>query len=379
MPPTVAPGLLRRIKTNRDGFVLQVQGADFEAAEGALRRVRAEILAVDAGPRAAHALSREDQVGLAYVSEVIPSPSGPFIYVDAAGLPDDLLEQIPRLVTRRLEDAGLSTAAVVSPPLGGDLDHLAETPREAALHLLPAPVPGLRGRAEMPEQWLEEAVNWLRPVSQNDDRLLVSIRSVQVELDLDSVSRLLGSLRVAREACVAVAGDLDVQVGGANVTHKVHPCLVLAAGGPAATDDDLLQAVERLKNIGRRLAPEVAYAFVGIQPTMFALASGRPPPDWASGLAAPDLVWRASDEVVLDAFHWQILSTGHLLRLEHVPDHAEPLDAGRVEVTLGDADDWLPGESHEEIRAQGRRTFAGCLLQHNEALLLLQERRRRRK
>ena len=57
------------------------------------------------------------------------------------------------------------------------------------------------------------------------------------------------------------------------------------------------------------------------------------------------MVAQAGDVVVPDAFPFQILGPGHLHRLRergHDELEGEPLEDGRVAVTLGDPVDWMP-------------------------------------
>lgn len=304
MPPIVAPGVLSRIRANPGGFVLQAQGADHDTAVAALARAREDLWSLDAGPGSAHGLGPEDSFGPAYVSEVVPCPSGPFLYIDAGGLPDRVLREIPQLLVRRLEEAGLTDAVVISPPRSGPLDDLADVPRGVALHLLPPPVYERKQRAVMPEGWLDEAVAWIQGEGGGADRVSLAMRSVEVEVEVEALRELFSVLHVSRESCLAVAGDLGAQVIGTNVQHKVHPCLVLGMGGPATSDQMLLEGVERLKDVARRLASELGYAFIAVEPQLVALASGHPLPDWSSGLAGADLVWRTCDQIVLDSFCW---------------------------------------------------------------------------
>lgn len=92
-----------------------------------------------------------------------------------------------------------------------------------------------------------------------------------------------------------------------------------------------------------------------------------------------------SDETVLEPFPRQILGPGHLIRLgaTALPKAVE-LDAGRVEVTLGDPTDWsyIPGRlfgpfwSEEPPNAyiEGVRLLKPCLLSDEEGRSLYRAR-----
>ena len=61
-----------------------------------------------------------------------------------------------------------------------------------------------------------------------------------------------------------------------------------------------------------------------------------------------------------------LLGPGHLRRLGGAPAGAEPLDAGRVEVVIGDARSWLP-----TLREQGRTVLVPCLVSRPSDVLRL--------
>lgn len=372
MPPIIASGVLSRIRANRDGFVLQVQGAETQASIAALTQVRDELRSLDLGGEAEYGPGLGDTVGPAYVSDVIPCPSGPFLYIDATEVPDSALRQIPNLVVKRLDDEALTHAVVTSPPSGGPLDSLAEVPRGVALHLLPPPIYTPKGHAVMPETWLDEADAWVHRNDYGTVPLWLSIRSVHVEIDAKALRRTLGIFRTSGERCLAVTGDLSSLFRGANLGHKVHPYVVLGFGGPAASDELLLEGVEQLKNIARRLAPALGYSFIAIEPTSFALANGRPLPERSSGLAGARLVWRMCDLIALDAFCWQVLTPKHLARLGKLPLGSQQLGGDRLEVSIGEPRDWLPGKPENvEVRSTGRKELGGCLLSPDKASSLL--------
>ena len=372
MPPIVAPGVLSRIRANPGGFVLQAQGADPDTAAAALARAREDLWSLDAGPGSAYGLGPDDSFGLAYVSEVVPCPSGPFLYIDGGGLPDRILLEIPQILVRRLEEAGLTDAVVISPAPGGPLDDLADVPRGVVLHLLPPPVYVRRKRAVMPEGWLDEVTAWLEAAQ--EDTVWVDLRGVQVEITIKAAGGLLRACRRSEQGCLVVVGDSTRAVVGASTHHGIQSSVVLGAGGVGTSDAELLEAIERLKDVARRLAPELGYAFIAVEPRLFALVSGHPLPDWSSGLASADVVSWACDRLVLDAFCWQVLGQEHLARLEAVPVGVQPLDGGRVELAIGEPTEWLPGRPERAgLVAKGRRdVLAGCLVDGDEAFRLVQ-------
>jgi hypothetical protein len=61
------------------------------------------------------------------------------------------------------------------------------------------------------------------------------------------------------------------------------------------------------------------------------------------------------DEIVLDAFPYQVLGPGHLARLGGVPAGARAVAAGRVELAVGEPASWLIDPS---VDTYGRRDFS---------------------
>lgn len=98
------------------------------------------------------------------------------------------------------------------------------------------------------------------------------------------------------------------------------------------------------------------------------------------------------DEVVLDAFPFEILSPGHLRRLGSTPTGAEPLGRGRVVLSIGEPHAWLidsttpPADPakpftglsarrrDKRIQAAARELLGPCLLTSDQAHALRRER-----
>ena len=52
--------------------------------------------------------------------------------------------------------------------------------------------------------------------------------------------------------------------------HGFEPNVALAFGGPDTRDDELLDAMEQLKDLARALVPGLGHAFIAIEPTFWA-------------------------------------------------------------------------------------------------------------
>jgi hypothetical protein len=379
MALTVGRGTESSIRRNRHGIVLQVQRAsDPEAATAALSRAGGEIAGLDGGWQSAPGLSPGDRNGPVYVGGVVPTPAGPFLYVDAGETPDELLATIPDIIIRHLRNAGVTRAVVASPqhtdtPLfdkGPVLDYL---PRAVVLHLYPPPSP--MGRTPpIDPAWLDEGASWVAEEFDGEAGAWAQALSVVFPIERRSTREVFEQCRRAGIVQV-VAGDLDRRIRLLYVEFRGGPpAVAVAGGGPATTDDELMANMDELARIGRRLAPTLGYAHVSVRPTFLGTRTGT----WR-GVVDPGGL---HDELVLDAMPWQLLGPGHLRRLDD--DGALPLDRdglgtvrpvvpGIVELSIGRPAGWLPGSSElDGLLGAGRRLLGPCLpsSEERDALIL---------
>lgn len=386
MAVTVARGVAGRIRKDPGSILLQLQQAsDQEAATAALERARDDVWALDGGWRSAPNLGPRDSNGPKYVSDVWPSPGGPLLSVDGGHTPLGLLATIPELVVRRAVEAGLDHAIVASPAEGGTLDGLDAIPRAVVLRLYPPPPATVRQPWEIPAGWLEETRAWLLGL---DERAVcaAAVVSVQFPLGAEGCAGFLAQLADARGWGKLVSGDLDLRIRAANCVFTIPPTLALGAGGHAANEADLLAAFGELTDVARRLAPQIAYASVSIEPTFSSFRGAYQGSEWyANGGEAPESIDFLLDTVVPDAYPYQILGPGHLERLGARPPGTEPLAANRVELAVGDPASWLidrelaagtrPGYDFElsarrrdpTIPSTARTMLQPCLLKAGEA------------
>lgn len=136
-------------------------------------------------------MSPGDTNGPRYVSQVLPAATGPFIIVDAGYMPDRLLATVPDLVVARLEEAGVTEATVACPH---GPNPLVEAFSSSSVHLgLPRavvcclyPPPPIRGhcgpRADVPDQWLVEAVGWVTEGLAATDQLHAAVGTMEFPL-----------------------------------------------------------------------------------------------------------------------------------------------------------------------------------------------------
>jgi hypothetical protein len=319
-----------------------------------------------------------------HVGEVVVAPSGPFLFVDAAKVAERLVRTIPDIVARRLAEAGVSDAVVAPADREGPLIQLSLVPRAVVLRLYPPPPVERHTDAEMPLPWLDEAWSWVSEGLDADSDVMAKISLVEFRLAAaEAPAFLYQSHRARAQSAMVVSGDLEGHLRGASAFLCYdEPNLILAGGGPAATDDDMVALVERFQEVARRLAPSLAYAFVSIAPTFGTLAFPSQSTDWSrqGGVKSSPLVDQLCDEIVLDAFPYQVLGPGHVARLGGVPPGASSLAGGRVELAVGDPASWLFDPSADtygrrdlsalrrdpQVQHQARRLLSPCLVRMEE-------------
>ncbi|MDQ6927562.1 MAG: hypothetical protein M3159_02725 [Actinomycetota bacterium] len=380
MTVKIARGTSARILNNADHFVVQVTGTPEERVVLALHAARTEIAGLDGSvsEKAAQGLEGRDHLGPKYVSPVFPAATGPFLVIDGSHIPDRILTGIPRIVSRHLDTAGVDDALVTVPQPGGALTFVARLPRAVVLRLVPA------DDVQAPAAWLEEAATWVQGALGPDAELFAAIESIEFPLSArDGAAHLRTGQRVRAERCDLLAGRhprprrprkrpevtsidsrrvLDglerlggrIRVASASFASGYPPSLALGAGGPDTSDDELVALVDQLRDVARRLAPQLAYACVSIEPnfqTLYAATS-------------------ACDSYVPDAFPYQVLGPAHVSRLGGAPSGSRPLPNGRVELGVGAVRSWLPS-----ARDRARSVLAPCLLRFGEGQALLDARK----
>lgn len=397
----IARGTISRMRENQESIMLRVEGAaDQVGATSGLQAATTEI----------------SYLGGSYVSDATPTPDGPVLYIDAGGIPPANLRSILDVIARHLEAAGVEEATIAFPGTTSTLGVLEWVPNAVALHLFVAP-PRLVSRpgswpqewvsTELPPAWIDEAIAWVTEGRAPTDELWVrrglmdfTLAAADVRLQLEGGSLVVAAkapgprrtdlqlLGVGDEQATAErAARLGGQVRGTSTVPRSH--IVLAAGGPDASDEDLLDAYERLRDIARRLAPEVTYAYIWITHTLAPLiiAGIRVPWCVEGGPDVGGVNAYLRDELVFDGFAYQVLSPGHLARCADLPPGARTLVGGRVEVSVGDVRDWLPDHAtikrrvaypyvnsrryrNPEIHHHARQVLAPWLITEEEAVRL---------
>jgi hypothetical protein len=261
------------------------------------------------------------------------SPRGSFILADIADdVPRtwrrDWILRFRDLLIQQGVDAGTLTALRAEWPL----TNLEELPNHVQVMMFSAP------GEPVPSSWarrLAQTIAWTDEVT----LILGTGGPLRVEIGSADVDAVLS-------ACLSTGTDAHIMTSG--LTDVVRALsvfdgrVVVSVGGPSV---DVVSGIEALAAARRVIAdtPDVVYATLVIEPDWMSLHDG-----WFSAPELPSPVQQAHnlgpfiDKVVLDGFHWQLLSSGHAARHEDLPTRAVRTRNGCWELIVGTPDDWRP-------------------------------------
>jgi hypothetical protein len=353
---------LRRMVDLRDQCILRIVGADDpEAAFAVMGRLSEVAFAVGRG-----------EYGVNFVSEVMRTPDGPLVLMDAESLSRAQLGQVLDRLVDIAEEVGLNTGTLEVPKAGRLVEDLARVRAGLVGAVMPPPDPTTaRSRETIPEEWLDVAAGWLRGAA--FEPLVVEVIAVEARIGWDDLDEYLrASLHSGfRVSCGSVATGL--RTVAANT--KVHTRLsFLAVNQSWSLSEQTREANDLLAHV-RRCAPLAASGYVATTP--------RPRTFGLGELDVPSIelpsdgfqaVCDMSDIQLIDAFWYQFLGPGHLERTGPLSG-AHDLGDGKAELTLGDFPGWLEPERAAQLREAGRTMLAPCFLSVPEVRALRRQRR----
>lgn len=214
---TISDELLERIYDDPGSVYVRVErSADPQLAAAALGKAREGILAL----------------GAKYVSDVAPSPAGPFVWIDAVGV--ERLHEIPAIVARKLEEAGLESALITSPESGGRLTELAYVPKAVVLRLLTVPPPA--ERVELPTHWLDEACAFVTAGAASTAQALASVNFIESSIGVSDALTFVADAAGAEATSRLVVGDMRTRLSALGSTRvRLLPVWRSVSAAPPAT------------------------------------------------------------------------------------------------------------------------------------------------
>jgi hypothetical protein len=294
----------------------------------ALAAAAAEIRVTGGDWRSAPNLVPGSINGPAYVSDPVPVPGGHLITIDFKDTPAPARRTVPGIVAKHLQEAHVAEAEIgLAPQMSNGrftfLQSLAPVARAWLLGRIPP------GGDRSLQPWLVDlALDWLRNRYQADMTLLALLGATEVPLAWDSARLAVDAFLTARSFPMVLESDFKTAGMGANLREFYGPGIAL---NMARADWPAAQTAEAM-----RAHRETIRAHASLPGLRWAGATGYSDMYSAS---SPAHAW---DESGLEPMWYQILSQEQLARLGEPPPGSVTLPGGRVELTVGEPEQWLP-------------------------------------
>jgi hypothetical protein len=285
----------------------------------------------------------------AEVTGPIPVPGGGILQIHAGNTPPEMrIGEIPRLLAQSLELAGITDATVGPAPVMGTRYEVLESLGPAVRTVLcgSPPVPGGDKRS-VPSVLIDIAVGWLRGEFRPGWELRALLIAAEVPVTWQNLRSVIDEGLRALISVSVIATDFTV--GGAAI--KLGECLgtgvAMSAARTGWTTAEITSHMRQMRAELREYAQ---------QPELW-LASVTAAPDDRSLRLTGLTNW--SDDFFHPAWY-QILSPERLRRLGGPPPGAAELPGGRVELTVGEPEQWLPGHpDYQAVRDRAAQLLAG--------------------
>ena len=320
--------------------------------------VRLEIMSgSDPGPvvSAARAAAREltDKAPRNKPVRVIgpcPIPGGCLLIAD---FDDDTgrntLARVPAVLTRHLEAAGITDAVIRLARLAGDRYETPQSFGPAAKAWLVGPQSaGGSGIFPRLEPVLADAgTQWIREQLWPQAQLAAVIVGTEVLVDPDGADLIVRGPRHAPDGgpeydVSLVATDFTDSAAGAFFGDLLGTAVTLSAAGANWTADQVAARMLAQRDIVRSRADAAVLEWAGVTASYDnseLLIGNYTGIDYESGM----------EYQILSTVWYQVLSEEQLRRAGGPPPGAARLPGGRYELTVGDADQWMPDSPDRSI------------------------------
>jgi hypothetical protein len=273
---------------------------------------------------------------------------------------------VPDLLVRRLTEAGVPEATIGAAERFGDRYAGLEEIGPAARAWLRGP-PGrpLGDAPRRPPTWLLDlAAPWLHAQAPPGTTPVGLVISVELALDWPTLVPDLAPTLDSQTPVAAVATDFGAAVSAIAVGDAFRdtlPQASLTAAGRDWSGVELAARMTGLRDLIRAHAPALVWAGVTAERGARGLRSAA----WTdpeSGPVRPDAA-HLPDLLMPDGMWCHVLSEGRLERLGGLPDSARWIADGRVELTVGAPEQWLPGHpDRPALQARARELLHACLV-----------------
>jgi hypothetical protein len=350
MTISVEPGLAGRWRSGSNALLLVRSPEDPGRVRSALDAARRDIAAL----------------GPAFVPEPVAVPAGHLMIIDFGTAPVASFAGVPGLITGRLTEAGVGEAHLGAPDRIGDRYSALTGLGPAARAWLRGPLGAPLGEAPRgADDLLDIAADWVRAAAPGLEPHGVVV-SAEFALAWPDVTAALRPALATHAPVAVVAADFASTAAVAAVEGSLQGAVKQAT--LTAAGQEVAAAMRGQRDTARTHAGALAWAGVDATPD----ARGALSPHWSGRRPGAEHV---PDLLVPDAMWFQVLSPGHLERLGGPPAGAEPLVDGRIGLTVGEPEQWLPGNPDEPaVRARARELLAACLVDEATGMRLTRDR-----
>jgi hypothetical protein len=284
----------------------------------------------------------EDQME---VSEPVPIPGGYVFMADLANTPAQIGGSIPDILTRHLTQAGITEAEIGLAARMGRRYRVVETFTPAARAWLRWPARTSQGDLSQAAAGLAgAAAEWLRAEQQPGMELAAQIVSSEIPLSWDALPTVVRDTLAARDMVSVLVSDFATAAAAAVFGGYFGTVLILTAAGASWQPADVAVRMRGQRDVLRGHAGAAEWAGVTAQ---------------AGNRHMLDSEWYDPDEMRPQPMWYQILSPAHVGYLGRTPPGSVELAEGRVELTVGEPEDWVPGSPRRgAVEAQAAALLA---------------------
>lgn len=338
MTITVREGMMDSLRSGADATArLQViSGQDIGVVAGALRAAEPEI----------EGLAPADVPAIVMGPYLIPGSCLLLVDFEAA-TPPDARAQVAGIVARHLGEAGITEAEICPPQrIGARYEPLqAFTPVARAWLVGPQPEEGTGVFPSLELALAEAGTRWISGLAGPGMEFRAVIVGMESPVTADTLRQILDMLPRSgpQHTVTAVATDFTTQAVSVVFGDFLSTAVTLSAAKASWS------------------ATEVAAQMCAQREAIRACAS-LPELEWAgvTAEASNDYMlihdpWRPEYQMVSPVWY-QILSQEQLRQASGPPRGAAELPGGRIELTIGEPEHWIPGHpGYDAVQEQARR------------------------
>jgi hypothetical protein len=342
-------GLVRELAEWGTIYILVRSPAEPDRLFNALSAAAADI--GDIGYWADEPVPGDADSGLWEAAEVtgpIPVPGGGILQIHAGNTPPEMkIGDIPGLLAQSLELAGITDASVGPAPVTGTRYEILRSLGPAVRTVLCGPPPAPRGKGSVPSALTDAGVDWLHGESRDGWELRALLIAAEVPVTWETLRPVIDGGLAALPSVSVLATDFAAEAAAITVGECLGQAVAMTAARAGQSTAEIVSRMRRMRDTLRVQAdrPELWLASVTVQPD------------------SRDLYRSVLTNWGEDFYHpawYQILSPERLRRIGGPPPGAADLPGGRVELTVGEPEQWLPGHpDHDTVRRRAAELLAG--------------------